>query len=113
MAGRWRPTSPTELAAWLEHVTVPWAFAGGWALDLWAGQQSRAHSDIEVTCLRADLEALLATLPGFEIAVARNKQLSPWMPDARPEPPFSLWLRRHGEVLWDFEIVSEAHQGGA
>ncbi len=109
MAGRWRETSPTELAGWLASVPVPWAFAGGWGLDLWAGISSRPHSDIEISCLRADLPALTAALPGFEIAVAQNKQLSPWRPDAPPQPPFSLWLRRHGETLWDFEIVAEAH----
>jgi hypothetical protein len=111
MAGRWRETSPTELADWLERAPVPWAFAGGWALDLWAGQQSRSHSDIEITCLRDDLEALVDSLVGFEIALARNRQLSSWVTGATPERPFSLWLRRHGERLWDFEIVAEAHEG--
>ncbi|HEX9595406.1 MAG TPA: hypothetical protein VF982_00885 [Anaerolineales bacterium] len=111
MAGRWRETSPTELAEWLVHVPVAWAFAGGWGLDLWAEQQSRSHSDIEIACLRGNLRALIDALPGFEVAVAQNKQLSPWPADALPTPPFSLWLQRHGETLWDFEIVAEAHEG--
>lgn len=111
MAGRWRETSPIELVDWLRSVPVPWAFAGGWALDLWAGISSRPHSDIEITCLRGDLQALAAALPGFEIAAAQNKRLSPWRPHAPPQPPFSLWLRRLGETLWDFEIVTEAHDG--
>ena len=109
MAGRWRETSPNELASWLAEAPVPWAFAGGWALDLWARNVSRIHSDIEIACLRADLPALTSALPGFEIATAQNKVLSRWLPDAPPEPPFSLWLRRHGETLWDFEVVAEAH----
>lgn len=109
MAGRWRETSPNQLAAWMARVTVPWAFAGGWALDLWAGQQSRVHSDIEITCLRRDLSALVSALPDFEVVVAQNKQLSAWSSAAPPPPSFSLWLRRHGETLWDFEILSEIH----
>lgn len=113
MTGRWRQTTPDELATWLEPVPVPWAFAGGWALDLWAGHTSRTHSDIEITCLRGDLKALVDSLAGFEIVVARNKQLSPWRAGTMAEPPFSLWLRRHGELLWDFEIVSEAHADDA
>ena len=111
MTGRWRETSPMELADWLSSVPVPWAFAGGWALDLWAGIRSRPHSDIEITCLRGDLQPLVTALPGFEIAVAQNKRLSPWRSDVPPQPPFSLWLRRWGETLWDFEIVVEAHDG--
>jgi hypothetical protein len=113
MSSRWRQTSPDELAEWLAEATVPWGIAGGWALDLWQGGVSRPHSDIEISCFLADLPALLPTLDRFEMAVARNKQLTPYEPGtALPAPPFSLWLRRHGETLWDFEIVAEAQLDG-
>lgn len=113
MPGRWRETPPDQLAGWLAAATVPWGIAGGWALDLWQGTVSRPHSDIEISCFLADLPALLPLLPGFEIAIARNKQLTAHPAGAvLPEPPFSLWLRRHGEMLWDFEIVAEAQLDG-
>lgn len=113
MSSRWRETRPEELAGWLDGVTVPWGIAGGWALDLWLGGVSRPHSDIEISCFLADLPALLPVLGGFEIAIARSKQLTPYLPGtALPPPPFSLWLRRHGETLWDFEIVAEAQVDG-
>ncbi|CAN7460446.1 hypothetical protein LJR016_003016 [Devosia sp. LjRoot16] len=113
MSSRWRETSPGELAGWLAEATVHWGIAGGWALDLWQDSVSRLHSDIEISCFLADLPALLPILDGFEIVVARNKQLTPHEPGAAlPVPPFSLWLRRHGEPLWDFEIVSEAQLDG-
>lgn len=113
MSSRWRETSPEELAGWLAEAEVPWGIAGGWALDLWAGEISRPHSDIEISCLRADLPLLLPLLSGFEIAIARSKQLTPYHQGAElPAPPFSLWLRRHREPLWDFEIVSETQQDG-
>ena len=109
MSSRWRETPPEELAGWLAEATVPWGIAGGWALDLWQGSVSRPHSDIEISCFLADLPTLLPDLDRFEIAIARNKQLRPYeLGTALPAPPFSLWLRRHGEPLWDFEIVSEA-----
>lgn len=111
MSSRWRQTTPDELAGWLDAVTVPWAIAGGWALTLWSGQQAREHSDIEISCLLGDLEALLGALRNFEIAIARNKQLSPWVKGEIPEQPFSLWLRRPGETLWAFEILAEQHDG--
>ncbi|WP_055049249.1 nucleotidyltransferase domain-containing protein [Devosia sp. A16] len=113
MTGRWRETSPAELAGWLADAEVPWGIAGGWALDLWQGEISRPHSDIEISCLLADLPALLPLLAGFEIAVARDKQLTPYLlGTALPVSPFSLWLRRQGEMLWDFEIVAEAQSDG-
>ena len=113
MTSRWRQTSPEELAGWLTGATVPWGIAGGWTLDLWQGSVSRPHSDIEISCFFADLPALLPILDRFEIAIARNKQLTFYEPGTElPSPPFSLWLRSHGETLWDFEIVSEAQQEG-
>jgi hypothetical protein len=113
MSSRWRQTSPDELAGWLAEAIVPWGIAGGWAIDLWQGGVSRPHSDIEISCFLAALPALLPTLDRFEIAVARNKQLTPYETGTvLPAPPFSLWLRRHGETLWDFEIVAEAQLDG-
>jgi hypothetical protein len=113
MSSRWRQTSPEELAGWLADVTVPWGIAGGWALDLWLGEVSRAHSDVEISCFLGDLPMLLPKLYSFEIAIARNKQLTPYEgAGSLPSPPFSLWLRRFGEPQWDFEIVAEAQQDG-
>lgn len=114
MSSCWRQTSPQELAAWFAGVDVTWGIAGGWALDLWQGNVSREHSDIEIACFRADLPRLLPKLSGFEIAIAKNKRLTPWMPDSGlPEDSFSLWLRRGGEILWDFEIVAETERDGS
>jgi hypothetical protein len=80
---------------------------------LWEGTVSREHSDIEIACFRADLPALLPALAAFDIAVARNKVMTPYrIGEALPEDSFSLWLRRHGETLWDFEIVAEAQRDG-
>src|SRR5690348_7365284 len=31
-----------------------WAVAGGWAIDMWLGRQTRDHHDIEVAVLRDD-----------------------------------------------------------
>ena len=31
-----------------------WFFAGGWAIDLFLGKETRKHSDIEIAILRND-----------------------------------------------------------
>jgi hypothetical protein len=41
---------------------VPWS-AGGWALDLFVGAQSRPHDDLDVRILRRDVLEVLSTLP--------------------------------------------------
>jgi len=43
-----RAWSPSQAALALEGLAAPWAVAGGWALDLWLGGQSRDHEDLEI-----------------------------------------------------------------
>jgi hypothetical protein len=44
----WEPWAPAHVAALLRGVTVPWCVAAGWALDLFRGEQTREHEDIEI-----------------------------------------------------------------
>ena len=37
----WAPWTPKEVAERLKDVTVPWYVAGGWAIDLFLGRQTR------------------------------------------------------------------------
>ena len=46
--GVWQPWSVHEVALLFSSVTVPWWIAGGWALDLFLGIQTREHEDIDV-----------------------------------------------------------------
>jgi hypothetical protein len=41
----------------MRRVNIWWAVAGGWAIDLWLGQQTRDHHDIEVVVRRDDQTA--------------------------------------------------------
>jgi len=46
-----------------------WGIAGGWALDLWRGEITREHHDVDVAVLRDDQVALRAHLAGYEWTV--------------------------------------------
>ncbi|HEX5563842.1 MAG TPA: hypothetical protein VFX34_02680, partial [Sporosarcina sp.] len=39
---------------WMKDFERPWGVAGGWAIDLFLGNQTREHSDIEIAILRED-----------------------------------------------------------
>lgn len=54
----WDAWAPGELADRLAGVGVPWWVCGGWALDLFRGEQRREHSDIEFAVCRADFPAV-------------------------------------------------------
>jgi hypothetical protein len=50
----WEPLTPEQVAQLLRGVEIPWWIAGGWALDLFMGRQTRAHNDIEISVFRGD-----------------------------------------------------------
>ena len=51
----WQAWHPHELAQHMQGIDRPWCVVGGWALDLWHGQVTRPHEDLEFTVLRSDL----------------------------------------------------------
>jgi hypothetical protein len=56
----WAPWHPREIAARLAGVGVPWYVAGGWAIDLHLGTQTRPHEDLEIAVPAADFGAIAA-----------------------------------------------------
>jgi hypothetical protein len=65
---------------------APWGLAGGWALDLFIGRESRVHADIDVAILRSDQQLLRSRASGrIEKVVSRT--LLPWPATEMLEPP--------------------------
>ena len=46
--------APVDVAAIMDRVGAWWAIAGGWAIDLWLGEKTRDHHDVEVVVRRCD-----------------------------------------------------------
>ena len=67
----WEPWEPAQLAAMLGEVTAPWYVAGGWAIDLFRGHQTREHEDLEIGIPNtADaFGQFRQALPGFDFEV--------------------------------------------
>ena len=55
-----------------------WAVAGGWALDLFLGRESRPHKDVDVAIWRRDQRALQHQLRGFALCKVVNGNLVEW-----------------------------------
>ena len=47
---------------WMSEFNGSWGIAGGWAIDLFIGKETRLHSDIEVALLREDQQGLKKAL---------------------------------------------------
>ena len=74
-----RLNTPREI---LTASDIPWAVAGGWALDLFLGRQTREHADLDVAIWRADQHKLRESLPSDWVAeVSDNGVLRPWRPE--------------------------------
>jgi hypothetical protein len=64
-----------------------WAIAGGWALDLFLGQQTRPHGDVDIAVIRDEQRQLRRFLEGADARVAERGVLRPWAPDEQLDAP--------------------------
>jgi hypothetical protein len=88
---------------------VPWWIAGGWALDLFLGTQSRAHEDLDIGILRRDAAIATAELRSWDVFEMERGVLSTLHLGAVPRGSVnSLWCRPEGTSLWTFEFLLEA-----
>jgi hypothetical protein len=56
----------------------PWFFAGGWAIDLYLGKETRHHQDIEISIFRKDQLELKSFLKDCELKKVRRGEFLPW-----------------------------------
>lgn len=69
---------PLKIAALMRNFQSDWFIAGGWAIDLYLGNISRPHDDIEIAIFRRDQVALQNYLDGWLLQKAENSVLSIW-----------------------------------
>ncbi|WP_199560463.1 hypothetical protein [Pantoea sp. 3_1284] len=70
--------SCTKVAEWMSIYDRPWGIAGGWAIDLFIGNETRHHSDIEVAILRDDQHRLRTVLADWSFQKAVKGELVEW-----------------------------------
>lgn len=64
----------------LADLAVPFWIAGGWALDLHLGEQSRRHGDVDVLIRAADADIVAASLSATPLVQhPRTSQTRPWV----------------------------------
>ena len=103
------------VARWFEAAGVPWAFGGGWAVDLALNRVTREHKDVDVVLWFDDQLTAQRWLlsDGWRLQVARGGALAPWQPGERfALPEHNVWCRHEahepGFVELLFNVRDEA-----
>jgi hypothetical protein len=110
--GSWLAVDPATSLRSFSALKTPWWIAGGWAVDLYVGTQSRAHSDLDVGVLRRDIAVVLASLWSWEIFEAKDGALTRLESGTVPRAAVnSLWCRPAGTTTWMFELMLDESSG--
>jgi hypothetical protein len=72
---QWDPWRPDQVVGLLQSVTARWYVAGGWALDLYRGGQSREHGDLEVAVPATAFDQVRQALGDYQFEVAGDGRL--------------------------------------
>jgi hypothetical protein len=109
----WRALHPAAAQHIMGAIDVPWWIAGGWAIDLFVGTQTRTHKDLDVGLRRLDALRAIAALGGWEFFEAKDGSLSRLAPGLAPRAEVNcLWGRRLGEPHWELELMLDDSDGG-
>jgi hypothetical protein len=66
---QWDAWHPSQVTQRLLGVDVPWCVAAGWALDLFRGETTLEHEDLEVAVPSGGFDAIRSALDGFAFNV--------------------------------------------
>jgi hypothetical protein len=111
--GPWQPLSPAQVGTLLRSLRAPWWIAGGWALDLFAGRQTRDHADLDVEVLRRDQMEVRRCLAGWDLHTAASGVLRPWPPgEPLGDEIHSIWCRPAQDAPWALQIMFAEARGG-
>ncbi|GHE56179.1 hypothetical protein GCM10019059_14310 [Camelimonas fluminis] len=102
----WRAWTPDELALRLAGAPAGWYVAGGWALDLWRGFQTRAHDDLEFVAPADGLAAFRAALAPMSFWTAHAGELRR-LPFGEPPPShvWQIWCLDEAAACWRVDLM--------
>jgi hypothetical protein len=108
---RWDAWQSFEVAQRLAGVDVAWCVVAGWALDLFRGETTRDHHDLEIAVPSGGFGLIRTALAGFEFDVIGSGRR--WPLDS---PAFGVtyqtWVREPDTGVYRLDIFREPHDAG-
>jgi len=105
----WLAWTPEHLSQRLQQLARPWCVVGGWALDLWHGQQTREHSDLEFTVRREDFPLFRQTLSELKFYTVKNGAFECLPEHVLPgDDIFQVWGFDTEANAWRVDVMLEA-----
>jgi hypothetical protein len=106
----WEPLGLDEAVALMRGFPALWWIVGGWAIDLFVGSETREHSDVDIVVRRADQVLLRARFASWDVQVAHDGKLEPWVGYLGP-PRSGLWARADANGTWQLQFILAQHDG--
>jgi hypothetical protein len=104
----WRPWTPEQVAAELDGMRAPWCVVGGWAIDLWLGERTRDHSDIEIAVPRAYFGAIRDRLGAYRLYVVGDGEVRALAPgELPPAEKHQNWVLDEASSAWRVDVMLE------
>jgi len=108
----WEAWHPHHLAERLRDLPVPWYIAAGWAVDLFRGEQSRTHGDLEVGVPATHFALLRPLFPELDFWVpAGDGVLVPLTAETLAGDSHQTWAWDPAAGRWRFDVFREPHDG--
>jgi hypothetical protein len=106
MEHQWDPLSVTDLGDRFADTDIDWWVAGGYAIDLFLGWETRQHVDLDVEVFRSDSERLLDVFSGWDLHAVSESRMVRWEdPADLDDAVFAVWIRRDAAAPWTVEIM--------
>lgn len=85
---------------------IDWWIAGGNAIDLFLGWESRPHADLDIEIFRSDSSHIFDLFNGWDLHAVSDRGSRPWSaPMDLDESVFGVWIRQDPAAAWQIEVL--------